>query len=219
MGRLALWFALLVSAAFAATPDEAAIQSTFVKPWVEALRSNDRTKIESLMHPLVRACMKDPTTKDFWDYVLNEQALHPAPAGTYQVTKVARMQQPAPTFLPEDDVEYPLQPTYEVDIDFAANNVIMIQFLAPSNGSWFYVLPCPNEKGMAFFRQKLIEGAEQKKKAAQLLGDLKDPLRSELNGLLRQQHKIDAIEKYQAAAGVDLTTAVTVINALQQTDR
>jgi hypothetical protein len=72
---------------------------------------------------------------------------------------------------------------------------------------------------MAFFREELVKGAEQKKRAAELLADLKDPLRSELNDLLRQQQKIDAIHKYQAAAGVDLTTAVGVINALQESGR
>jgi len=218
MGKLAALLGLLASSALAAS-DEDAIRNTFVKPWIEALRSNDKAKIEGLIHPAVRACMNDPSTKDFWDYMLNQQTLHSAPAGAYQVTKIARMQQPAPTFLPEDDVKYPLQPSYEVDINFAPNNVIMIQFLAPSNGSWFDVLPCPNEKGMAFFRKQLAEGAEQKKKAAQLLADLRDPLRSELTDLLRRQQRIDAIKKYQSAAGVDLTTAVAVINALQQSGR
>jgi len=64
-----------------------------------------------------------------------------------------------------------------------------------------------------------VEAAEQKKKAAQLLADLKDPLRSELTDLLRRQQKMDAVKKYQQAAGLDLTTAVAVINALQQSDR
>ena len=68
-------------------------------------------------------------------------------------------------------------------------------------------------------RQQLVEAAEQKKRAAQLLADLKDPLRSELTDLLRREQKIDAIKKYQQAAGVDLTTAVGVINALQQSVR
>jgi hypothetical protein len=72
---------------------------------------------------------------------------------------------------------------------------------------------------MAYFRRQMVEGAQQKKRAAELLADLKDPLRSELNDLLRQQQKIDAIHKYQAAAGVDLTTAVGVINALEESGR
>ena len=216
MVRLVALLGLVAWSAFAAS-DEDAIQNTFVKPWIEALRSNDKARIESFIHPSVRACINDPSKKEFWDYVLQQE--HSVPAGTYQVTKIERMRQPAPTFLPEDDVKYPVQPTYEVDIDFAQNNVILIQFLASSNGSWYDVLPCPNEKGMVFFRQKQVEGAEQEKKVAQLVAGLKDPLRSELNDLLRQQRKMDAIKKYQAAAGVDLTMAVMVIDELQRSGR
>jgi hypothetical protein len=162
--------------------------------------------------------MNDPSTKDFWDYALEFQ-VHSAPAGAYRITKLGPMQGPAPTFLPEEDVAYPVRPAYELQIEFEQSNLVFIQFLAAANGSWYYVIPCPNEKGMAFFREQLVKGAEQKKRAAQLLADLKDPLRSELNDLLRQQQKIDAIHKYQAAAGVDLTTAVGVINALQEAGR
>ncbi len=217
MGKLTISFALLASSALAASDDDA-IQNTFVKPWVEALRSNDKARIVSLVHPAVRACMNDPSTKDFWDYTLYHQ-VHAAPPGAYRITKLGPMQGPAPTFLPEEDVAYPVRPTYELQIEFEQNNLVFIQFLAAANGSWYYVIPCPNEKGMAFFREQLVKGAEQKKRTAELLADLKDPLRGELNNLLRQQQKIDAIHKYQAAAGVDLTTAVGVINALQEAGR
>ena len=217
MGKLAISLAFMAVSAFAAS-DEAAIENTFVKPWIEALRSKDKARIASFLHPAVRTCMTDPSTKDFWDYVLDLQ-VRTAPAGGYRITKLGPMQGPAPTFQPEEDAAYPVQPTYELQLDFEQNNLLMVQFLAPVNGTWYDVVPCPNEKGMALFRQQLIEGAEQKKRAAQLLADLKDPLRSELNDLLRRQQKMDAIKKYKAAAGVDLTTAVGVINALQESGR
>jgi len=217
MGKLALSFALLAGSEFAASDDEA-IRNTFVKPWIEALRSNDKARIESFIHPAVRACMSDPSTKDFFDYTLDHQ-VHLAPAGDYRIIKLGPMQGPAPTFLPEEGFAYPVRPTYEVEIEFEQSNLVFAQFLAPVNGSWYDVIPCPNEKGLAYFREELVKGAEQKKRATQLLADLKDPLRSELKDLLRQQQKIDAIHKYQAAAGVDLTTAVAVINALQEAGR
>jgi hypothetical protein len=221
MGKLAIALALLVSSALAATPDETAIQNTFVKQWIEALRSKDKARIVSFLHPAVRTCMNDPSTKDFFENALDHQAHTAAPAGPYRVTKLGPMQGPPPAFLPEEGFPYPVRPTYELEIQFDQDNRVQVfsQFLAPVNGSWYYVIPCPNEKGMAFFREELVKGAEQKKRAAELLADLKDPLRSELNDLLRQQQKIDAIHKYQAAAGVDLTTAVGVINALQESGR
>ena len=221
MGKLAIAFTLLAGSAFAVTPEETAIQNTFVKQWVEALRSKDTTQIVSFLHAAVRTCMSDPGTKDFFENTLEHQAHTPPPAGAYHITKLGPMQGPPPAFLPEEGFPYPVRPTYELEIQFDQNNQVLVfaQFLAPVNGSWYYVIPCPNEKGMAFFRDQAVKGAEQKKRAAELLADLKDPLRSELNDLLRQQQKIDAIHKYQAAAGVDLTTAVGVINALQESGR
>jgi hypothetical protein len=152
MGKLAVLLALLASSALAAS-DEDAIRNTFVKPWVEALRSNDRARIESLVHPAVRACMSDPSTKDYWDYML-DHLVHSAPGGAFRISKLAPLQGPPPTFLPEGAGQYPILPTYELQIDFDQNNVLLVQFLAPSNGSWYEVAPCPNEKGMELFRKR-----------------------------------------------------------------
>jgi hypothetical protein len=215
MGKLAASLAVLTTCAFAAS-DEDAIQNTFVKPWMEALRSKDKARVEQLLHPAVRACIT-PETKEFFDSAFEHQAESDL-SGPYRVTKIAPMRQPPPTFLPEEDVKYPVQPTYELDIDIKPGNVY-IQFLAPFNGSWFDVIPCPSEKGLAHIRELRKRGEEQKNRAAQLVAELKDPLRAELKDLLRQQREMDAIKKYQTAAGVDLTTAVLVINALQKSDR
>jgi hypothetical protein len=215
MGRLAISFAFLALRAFAAS-DEDAIQSTFVKPWVEALRSKDKARIERFYHPAVRACV-NPGTKEYFDYILDQEA-HSDTRGTDHITKLAPLKSVPAGLFPEDGFRVPVQPTYEVQVDFEQGQ-LMAEYLAQSNGSWFEVLLCPNEKGMAYFRKRLADGAEQRKKVADLLADVKDPLRSELTDLLRRGQKIDAIKKYQQAAGVDLTTAVAVINALQQSVR
>ncbi len=222
MGRFGILLALVLTSAAAsgfaasasAASDEAAIQNTFVKPWIAAMQSKDKAAMERLYHPAVRACM-NPATKEFFDFVL-EREVQDAAAGAYHVAKITPMQQPAPTFLPEEDVKYPVRPAYEVQIAVEHSDLTYIRFLAPANGSWYEVYPCPNQKGMAYLREQQKEGAEQRKKVAQLAAGLKDPLRSELKDLLRQERKIDAVKKYQAAASVDLTTAVLVMDALQK---
>jgi hypothetical protein len=108
----------------------------------------------------------------------------------------------------------PVQPTYEIQIQFEGE--LVGEYLAPWNGAWFQVLECPDQGGMASFHRKLAADAVQQKKAEQLLAELKDPLRSELRDLLRQHQKIDAIKKYQAATGAELTAAVMVMNALEK---
>ena len=49
-------------------------------------------------------------------------------------------------------------------------------------------------------------------RATVLARAIKQPLRAELKALLDKNQKIDAIKKYQAAMGSDLTTAAAVIN-------
>jgi hypothetical protein len=213
--RLAASLVLLAGSAMAAS-DETAIQSTFVKPWVEALRSKDKFRLAQFFHPAVRACI-NAGTKGYFDAALDQEARE-ATVGPYRVTKIAPMQQPPPTFFPEEDVSYPVRPTYELQVEFEQANLGFTRFLAPVDGSWYEVYPCPTEKGVAYFRALLQERAERQKRTAPLIAALKDPLRGELRDLLRQGRTMDAIHKYQAAASVDLSTAVVVIDALQQSN-
>lgn len=69
---------------------------------------------------------------------------------------------------------------------------------------------------MAYFRQTLVDYAEAQKKAAQLAASLKDPLRSELNGLLRQEQYDRVIQKIRDATGVDTGRAMRVMNVLKK---
>jgi len=90
----------------------------------------------------------------------------------------------------------------------------IIRYLAPSGVNWYFVFPCPNAEGLALFQENESRAAAQREKVAKLVADLQDPLRAELLRLLNQHRKIDAIHRYQQAAGVDLTEAVQVIQSL-----
>jgi hypothetical protein len=213
MHKSAILFALLAGRALAATGDEAAIQSTFVKPWVEALRSKDRAGLERLFHPAVRACINS-STQEFFDIGI-QRLMDPFPSGPYRITKLAPWTGPFP-FLPEDGFRTPVQPAYDLNLQFDQSDVVMGLFLAQSNGGWYEVFPCPNEKGMAYFRQTLVDYAAAEKRAAELLAALNDPLLAELKDLLRRREKGEAITKYRDATHADFGTAVRVINALQK---
>jgi hypothetical protein len=218
MRKLALALGLFAVGASAAAPDESAIQSTFVKPWIEALRSKDAARIRQFTHPLVRACATE-STKLYFDYLSNNE-LSLAVTGAYEVTSVTALTGPAPLLmLPADGFAYTVQPKYQVQIDFKETNLSAVRWVAASNGRWFEVFPCPNEKGIAFLREKMNGREEQVKKAEYLAAAIREPLLSELKTALAGGQKIAAIKKYQQAAGVDLTTAVMVIDALQQPGR
>jgi len=213
MRKLAISFLLLAASAFAAS-DEAAIQSTFVKPWVEALRSKDKAALERLFHPAVRACI-NPSTQEFFDIGI-QRLIDPAQNGPYRITKIAPMTEPFPAFLPEEGFHVPVQPTYDMNLQFDQSNTVMAIFLAQSNGRWYEVFPCPNEKGMAYFRQTLVDYAEAQKKAAQLAASLKDPVRSEISELLRQEQYSQVIQKIRDATGADTGMAMRVMNLLRK---
>jgi hypothetical protein len=91
------------------------------------------------------------------------------------------------------------------------------QPIALKDGKWYLVNPCPTEAGLKFFHEQMALGTKQTVDAHKLVSELKDPLKSDILGLLRQGRKIDAIKKYQSATGADLTTAVTVIKILDGT--
>ncbi len=206
-------FVLLAGSALASS-DEAAIQNTFVKPWVEALRSKDKAGLERLFHPAVRACINS-TTQEFFDIGI-ERLMDPVRSGPYRITKLAPMTGPFPAFLPEDGFHAPVQPAYDLNVQFDQSDEVMAIFLAPSNGGWYEVFPCPNEKGMAYFRQTLVDYAAAQEKAAQLAASLKDPLRSELKELLRQQQNMQVIQKIRDATGADTGMAMRVMNLLKK---
>jgi hypothetical protein len=166
MGKLAISFLLGALSASAAS-DDAAIQNTFVKPWVEAMRSKDKAKLERFLHPTVRAWI-NPKTKEFFDYILDRE-IDSDTSGPYRTIKLSPIEGPAPTFFPEVAVTYPVRPTYEVDVEFEQSNLVHVRFLAPSNGSWFEVFPCPKEKAMASLHQQFVQGIEIRKKAAALV--------------------------------------------------
>lgn len=212
MGKVSILLALFAASGFAAS-DDAAIQSTFVKPWIDALRSKDTARIEKFFHPATRACM-NASTKDFFDFVVDREE-ESVPAGGYHVSRIEPLKGAPPALLPADGFPYPVHPAYDLDVQFDQSDLILGRFLAKSNGSWFEVYPCPNAKGMAYFRKQLAEGEAQQHQAAQIAAGLKDPLRSELKGLLRQQRKVDAIQKVRQATGVDLAMAMRVVDLLE----
>ena len=94
----------------------------------------------------------------------------------YQITKLAPWKGPPPLWtLPADGFSYLVQPIYELNLQFDQSNTVLIRYLAEANGAWYEVEPCPNEKGIAFIRERIARGNQQRKRAAELAAKLKDP--------------------------------------------
>ena len=201
----------VVIVAARAEDTEAAIKRTFVSGWIAAINTKDPARIKGFLHPQVQACMAGPA-REFFDFALGQEARN-APIGQYNVTKIAAISGPPPAFLPPDTFTYPVQPTHEIQLSFGTT--VLIRYLAVAQGSWYEVYPCPNQKGVAFIHEQMSKGAEQQQRARKLLGDLKDPLRSQLAALLKQSKLNEATRKYQMATGEkDFTIAVMVMKLL-----
>jgi hypothetical protein len=222
MVRLTL-LSILLAARVLAADAEAAIRTTLVEPWLQAIRTNDKAGLTRFLHPRVRACIND-RTREFFEYgdLLKPEGLTPQ----HRITKLKPLSGPGNLFgLPEDAFAYPVQPAYELTLEASQGDaqitqiVQIIRYLAPAGGSWYFVEPCPNEKGLALFHESLAKGAEQKQQVALLVAQLKDPLLIELKDLLKQHRKIDAVKKYQQATGQELTLSVMVMNALEKGNR
>jgi hypothetical protein len=207
----------LVSCRLFAAGEEAAIRSTFVDPWTSAMRQAAQTKntaaLMNFVHPQVLACITSES-REFFEGNAAREIGHNL-KGPFSVSKIAPLSGLGllSAFLPSDGFPLPVMPTYEVQIDWGDTSFIVD--LAPANGAWYEVLPCPNEKGAAFLHEQAAAGAAQKQRAQQLASELKDPLLGELKALLKQDHIIDAIYRYQATTGADLTTAKTVIDVVR----
>jgi hypothetical protein len=204
--------ALLATHALAADV-ESQIRNTFIEPWAQAMQSKDPEKLVRFLHPQVQAC-RNAQTKEFFDDAL-ARTMQDKIAPGYKITKIAPIE--GPTFLdsmlPADSFTRPVQATYEANIQSGTTTFVF--YLAPVNGWWYQVIPCPNEKGVAQVHEGVAMRAEQEKRAAQLVSELKDPLLSELKGMIQREESIDAIHRYQAATGADLTTAHEVIEKLR----
>jgi hypothetical protein len=210
----------------AASSDPASIreaQLRFVKNYVAAIRSKDTQKVFETFHTAYRGCVS-PENKWFFDRDFARMG-GDLPSTDYEVVNIkpADPKQAFGAFLPADGFAYPVKPAYVIQVDFetttAGSFYTLLLEVAPDRGSWYWVGPCPNAKGLEFIQQQIREGERQKAEVRKRIAELKDPLLSELKQLLQAHDKIGAIKKYSKETGADQTTAVLVIRELEPADR
>ena len=212
MIRPVLLLTLLAFGAHAAD-DVAAIRTTFVEPWLTALRGDDPGGLTRFLHPSVQACVNERTREFFESGTL----LRPRDTkAAYKITSVVAWKAAGPLFdMPEDAFEYPIAPAYEVHLESSNGETEVIRYLAEADGIWYLAAPCPNEKGLALVKQQQAASRAQAERAFRLANELKDPLRSELRDLVSKQRTAEAARKYQAATGLDdISMALMVVRVI-----
>lgn len=194
-------------------------QMKFVREYVEAIRSKDIHRFEQTFHPTFRECIS-PETQAFFDFLFSRQD---PPNTGYRITSIKPEDPKQPTaagFLPPEGFTFPVRPTHTIQIDFdptkdGTSLYSSILSVAPDHGGWYWVGPCPNAKGMELFRERMKAQEQQKAEAKKLASEIKDPLLGEIQDLLRKGQKVQAIKKYSAATGKDLTTSFQVVDLVE----
>lgn len=109
---------------------------------------------------------------------------------------------------------FPVKPEHELHIDYSYPNTNdggqLLLYLVRENGRWMEDSPCASAQTIQEFREDAADRERYKKIAA----GIREPLRGELLAMLRKHQRGEAEQRYKAATGCDMKTAVLVIFAL-----
>jgi len=219
---------LLVAAGIAVVPLACRAQSddpkhpeVFARRYVDAVGSKNPERFKALLHPKCLACMT-AQNQEFYDSVFSRQSKDTVPANYKTTVEPIAANQ---GLLFENELVYPLRPSHELQIHFKTDNTkafsstTLVVFVVYDAGRWHQVLPCPGPDTIAKMRVHKEESAKQDRRAQQLAANLSDPLRAELMDLLRNGQRVDAMKRYAAASGEDLTMANRVVELLAPRER
>jgi hypothetical protein len=192
--------------------DNAGIQ-LLAQQYVDAINHKSVNEQKAILHPKSRACIR-PQTQPYFDGIFSRRMENDIPDGY-----VVRTEERSPEYFspPETIEEYPVRPTRILQIEYftgATRSAAIVLAIVKDGSKWVQVLPCPSPEAV---KRILAEQAEAKawhQRVQQLVSDLADPLRSEIETLLKKGQRFDAARKYQEASGEDLAVAVSVIDSL-----
>lgn len=186
-----------------------------VPRYVDAVVSRDSERRLAIVHSLSRACM-NPETQPYFDWIFSGQA-RLVSAGERRVTSTPIDK--TPTVLPTDGrSDYLVRPTHQVQIDFVTGpyrSASVVLFVAWEGAQWREVLPCPRGDVQARARAKQLADRQHSAKTRELADAMPASLRSELVALLQAGRKVEAIRRYAAAAGQDISISKSVVESLE----
>ena len=214
---LALAWAGVVPTPVRARDEEVLIQEghrRFAADYVAAVNSQDVERLRRLIHPKSLACITDQN-RDFFDELFTRD-LRRRLVGPFRVVSVSALTTNA-TGAPLEMATYPIAPTHRIQIDVQTgptSSVTVIRDLLLNGTVWLAVVPCPTANGLGAFRAARRASAEQQARATALVAQLREPLRSELTGLLQEGRRVEAMKRYSAASGEGLTMVKRVVDLL-----
>jgi len=182
----------------------------FAAEYVAAWNAKDQGRLMSLGGAQSRACIT-PENKAVYDELMRAQWRHPITPG-YMLMLMPVNEGNLKALAA--DAYFPVKPERELHIDWQYANSNdsdgVVLWLVQQNGRWIADFPCMTAHGIQEYRDDAADREKYKKMAA----GIKEPLRGELLGMLRKHQMGEAEERYKAATGCDMKTAMLVVNAL-----
>jgi hypothetical protein len=185
----------------------------FVTQYVAATNAKDIARLRSFLYPKSLACI-NPGNKDYYD-AMAAHTVEPIPLDyKFSVMPVNEGNLKA---LESMGQRWTVKPPQELHIDYQQGNDVggYVVYLIQENGRWFYDLPCATDAAIKEYRENAAANEAALAHYKALASEIKDPLRSELLGLLRAHETATAIDRYHQATGQDTKTSMYVINALK----
>jgi hypothetical protein len=192
--------------------DAAAIQ-LLARHFVEAVNHRSESEMKTILHPKSRACMRTQNAP-YFDGIFSRRMNFVIPSDY-----VFHAESRSPEYFspPEAEAAYPVGPTHTLQIEFHIGPLssTTIQLSIIKQGSaWYEVLRCPTAEDMKRMQATEAESAAYNQRVQQILANLAEPLRSELEALVRSGQRDAAVRKYREAYGEEVAIAFSVIEKL-----
>ena len=185
----------------------------FVTQYVAATNAKDTARLRSFLYPKSLACIM-PENKDYYDAMASHIGEPIPPNYKFSVMPVNEGNLKA---LEGMGQRWTVKPMQELHIDYQQGDDVgsYIVYLIHENGRWFQDFPCATDAAIKQYRDNAVANEAALAHYKALAADIKDPLRSELLGLLRAHETGRATDRYHEATGQDYKTSMYVMNELK----
>jgi hypothetical protein len=185
----------------------------FVTQYVAATNAKDTARLRSFLYTKSLACIM-PENKDYYDAMASHIGEPIPPNYKFSVMPVNEGNLKA---LEGMGQRWTVKPMQELHIDYQQGDDVgsYIVYLIHENGRWFQDFPCATDAAIKQYRDNAVANEAALAHYKALAADIKDPLRSELLGLLRAHETGRATDRYHEATGQDYKTSMYVMNALK----
>jgi hypothetical protein len=185
----------------------------FVAQFVAATNAKDIERQRLFLYPKSLACVT-PENKDYYDAMASHKREPIPPNYTFSVMPVNEGNLKA---LESMGQRWTVKPAQELHIDYQQGDDVggYVVYLIHENGRWFYDYPCATDAAIKEYRDNAAANEAALAHYKTLASEIKEPLRSELLGLLRAHETATATDRYHQATGQDYKTSMHVMNALK----